>query len=156
MKIWILKPNEAKPIQGEKTRLGRMGLLAEELSTRGHDVVWYTSTFSHLKKKQIYKKDTTIEVKPNYILEFIKTTSYKKNISIRRIISYRYMAYQFRKKAKEAEKPDIIYVSFPTIELAREAILYGKKNQVPVVVDIRDLWPDIFNHNLKRNIKNNC
>ena len=33
---------------------------------------------------------------------------------------------------------------------AYEAVKYGKKNNVPVIIDIRDLWPDIFNHNLPK------
>lgn len=57
---------------------------------------------------------------------------------------------KFRKIAKTMEKPNLIYVSFPTIDYASEAIRYGKKYKVPVIADIRDLWPDIFNHNLPK------
>jgi glycosyltransferase involved in cell wall biosynthesis len=32
----------------------------------------------------------------------------------------------------------------PTIELADESVEYGLRNNVPVVVDLRDMWPDIF------------
>jgi glycosyltransferase involved in cell wall biosynthesis len=32
----------------------------------------------------------------------------------------------------------------PTIELAEAATVYGSKHAVPVVLDMRDLWPDIF------------
>ena len=48
------------------------------------------------------------------------------------------------------KKPDLIYASFPTIDYACEAIRYGKKYYVPVIIDIRDLWPDIFYHNLPK------
>lgn len=153
MKIWVIKANEVKPVLGNNSKLGRVGLLNEELEKRGHEIRWFTSTFSHLKKEQLYDKDTVVNIEPNYVIEFIKTFSYKRNISIRRIISYQYMAHKFWKKSLNMEKPDIIYVAFPTIELAERAIKYGKKNNVPVVVDIRDLWPDIFNHNLNGILK---
>ncbi|MGA3156496.1 MAG: glycosyltransferase [Steroidobacteraceae bacterium] len=32
--------------------------------------------------------------------------------------------------------------SLPTLELAREAVRYGHRNRVPVLLDVRDLWPD--------------
>ena len=85
MRIWIIKANEPKPVLNNESRLGRMGLLAEELAERGNEVIWYTSTFSHLKKEQIYKEDTTVNIKENYVIEFIKTYGYKKNISLGRI-----------------------------------------------------------------------
>ena len=34
--------------------------------------------------------------------------------------------------------------SYPIIELAEEAIRFGQRHNIPVVVDIRDLWPDVF------------
>lgn len=40
--------------------------------------------------------------------------------------------------------PDIILCSLPTLELAIVATQYGKRHGVPVVIDIRDLWPDLF------------
>lgn len=40
--------------------------------------------------------------------------------------------------------PDVIVASMPPLELARAGVCYGKANNVPVIVDIRDLWPDIF------------
>lgn len=42
------------------------------------------------------------------------------------------------------EKPDIILCAMPTIDLTEAAVLYGIKYNVPVVIDIRDLWPDIY------------
>ena len=98
----------------------------------------------------MYEKDTYIKVKDNYELCLIYAPSYKKNISVKRIINHKYMGLRFRKIAKKMEKPDLIYTSFPTIDFAEEAVKYGKKNNVPVIVDVRDLWPDIFNHNLSK------
>ncbi|MHB8449165.1 MAG: methyltransferase domain-containing protein [Mycobacteriales bacterium] len=42
--------------------------------------------------------------------------------------------------------PDVIVASMPTIELAYAAVRYGKLHNVPVVADVRDLWPDVITH----------
>ena len=149
MKVWLLRASEMMPIVDKNDRLLRMGMLGEELSKRGHDVTWFASTFNHYKKNQVSKKDTIIDVKDNYRLNLIHAMGYKKNISIARIINHKIIAIKLKKKIRKMEKPNIIFASFPTIEFAEVAVKYGKKNNVPVIVDVRDLWPDTFYHNLK-------
>lgn len=149
MKIWLIKANEPMPVIQPNERLFRMGMIADELNKRGHTITWFGTTFDHFKKKQIYNKDTIVNINENYKINLAHAPGYKKNISVMRIINHKIISMKFRKVANEMEKPDIIYVAFPTINYAEEAVRYGKKNNVPVIVDIRDLWPDIFNHNLK-------
>lgn len=149
MNIWLLRASEPMPVVDPDGRLMRMGMLAEELSNRGHNVIWFSSTFNHFTKKQSYDKDTIVKVKDNYHLYLSYANGYKKNISVSRILNQRTIARKFQKQTKKLEKPDLIYASFPTIEYAEVAVKYGKKHNIPVIVDIRDLWPDIFKHNLK-------
>ena len=150
MNIWLLRTSEPMPVVDKDGRILRMGMIAEELSRRGHNVTWFASTFNHFTKKQSFDKDAIVKVKDNYHLNLSYAPAYKKNISLERILNHKVTANKFRKKAKKLEKPDLIYVSYPTIEYAEEAVKYGKKNNVPVIVDIRDLGPDIFNHNLPK------
>lgn len=150
MKVWLLQANEPMPIVNEGQRLFRTGLIAEELVKREHNVTWFATTFNHFEKKQMYDKDKDIKVEDNYELKLIWAPKYKRNISVKRIINHKYMAVRLRKIIRKMEKPDIIYVSFPTIEFAEEAVKYGEKHNIPVIVDIRDLWPDIFNHNISK------
>src|SRR5262249_36225717 len=42
------------------------------------------------------------------------------------------------------EQPDVILASLPTVELALSAVKYGQQRGVPVILDMRDMWPDIF------------
>ena len=148
MNIWTIKANEPLPIEEHKQRLFRMGLINKELVKRGHTVTWFATTFDHFTKKQLFNKDTMIDVKENYKLNILWSPKYKKNISIKRIINHKYLSLKLKKEMNRLEKPDLIYVAFPTIDLAMQAIKYGKKNNIPVIVDIRDLWPDIFKYNL--------
>lgn len=149
MNIWLLQGSEPKPIVNNGERLFRMGMIAEELNRRNHHIIWFTSTFDHFRKKQLSKKNKIINVKGNYYIYLLHAKGYKKNISISRIINHKVIALKFMKVSKKMDKPDLIYASFPTIDFAEAAIKYGKKHNVPVIVDIRDLWPDIFKHNLK-------
>ncbi len=153
MNIWLLQASEPMPIVNKGERLWRMGMIAEEMTKRGHQITWFSNTFDHYQKKQLFDRDTVVRVKENYDIYLIHGPQYKKNISIRRIINHKLIAVKFRKMAKKMEKPDLIYVSFPTIDYAEEAVRYGKENNVPVIVDVRDLWPDIFEHNLSGIIK---
>lgn len=40
--------------------------------------------------------------------------------------------------------PHLIHVGNVPIALASAAVAYGKRHKIPVVIDIRDLWPDIY------------
>ena len=42
------------------------------------------------------------------------------------------------------EKADLVYAATPSLDAARAAATYCKKNNVPFVVDIQDLWPEAF------------
>jgi len=69
---------------------------------------------------------------------------YKKNVSIERIINHHILAYKFSKLAELEVQPDVVLCSYPTIELSLVATKYGKRKNVPVIIDVRDLWPDNF------------
>jgi glycosyltransferase involved in cell wall biosynthesis len=38
----------------------------------------------------------------------------------------------------------VILCSYPPLELSLAAVEYGRSNGVPVILDVRDLWPDTF------------
>lgn len=143
MKIWLVKAGEALPSDKPKDRLKRMGLLAEELERRGHYVTWFNSSFNHSRKVQRCEDDKTIDISENYQMRLIWSNSYK-NVSLARIKHHVQTGKKFKELAFTMDKPDIILCSMPTIELAEAAVEYGEAMDVPVLIDIRDLWPDIF------------
>lgn len=114
------------------------------LAERGHEVTYWTSTFSHTRKTQRFKTDTDINIRDNYKIKLLHSPGYRKNISIARLYDHVVLAKRFGKIALEAKNPDIILCSMPTIELSLAATQYGKRLNVPVVLDVRDMWPDIF------------
>ena len=146
MRIWLIQRSEPTPHDNDgKQRLMRMGILSNQLSKKGHEVVWWTSTFDHYNRKHRFKEDQEVSVNDKYLIKYLKGCGYKNNVSLSRIIDNNLVAKRFKNKAKKALlKPDIILSSIPTAELSLEAVKFGKKNNIPVVLDIRDMWPDVF------------
>ena len=154
MRIWLVQRAESTPHDdGGDRRLLRIGILADILQDQGHEVVWWTSSFDHVGKKKRYQQSTRVIVKKNYYIQYLKCFGYKKNISLSRFIDNQVVSKQFNKVAKEdKKKPDIILTSVPSIELSQMVLKYAKKNKIPVVLDIRDLWPDVFTELLPKSL----
>jgi glycosyltransferase involved in cell wall biosynthesis len=145
MLIWLVKIGETLPIGQSDKRLLRTGLIANTFIEKGHNVVWWSSTFDHFKKKHNFQVDTDLQLSPNYRLTLLHGKGYQKNVSLARIKDHRSISKKFQKRIYDEKiKPDIIVCAYPTIELAFNCIQFGKKFNVPVIIDIRDLWPDIF------------
>ncbi len=143
-KVWLLRVGEALPTDEGNQRLLRMGLIAEELVKQGVEVTWWVSSFDHNKKEFRNVKDNPQIVNEKYKLIYLNGNGYKKNWSISRLLHYYKEKKDFFNKAKNEEKPDIILASMPNIDLAQAAVKYGKKHNIPVVVDIRDTWPELY------------
>ena len=144
LKIWLLR--EGEPLPGDaRPRLMRTGLLAEWLAQKGHEVTWWCSAFNHQSKEYRCHETTVSEPVPGEKLVMLHSrVRYRRNISPLRILYLHSLSRQFEKISRKEEKPDIIISSFPSISFARAAVRYGKKNNVPVIIDARDRWPDIF------------
>ena len=67
-----------------------------------------------------------------------------KSIS-RRFLSHKDAACSFEKWLENnKEIPDLIIASYPVLELCEAANKFGSKHSIPVIIDCRDFWPDIF------------
>jgi len=63
MKIWLVTIGEPVPVhEGVRDRLCRTGYFAHLLANHGHNVVWWTSTFDHFRKKHLFEADTFLPV----------------------------------------------------------------------------------------------
>jgi len=87
-----------------------------------------------------------------YKIRLIHGPAYKKNVSFRRMINHIIVARKFSRFALSEPKPDIILCSLPTLELSNAAVEYGVYTGVPVVLDVRDLWPDAIYSAVPRGI----
>lgn len=146
MNVWLVTIGEPVPVgEAAADRLHRTGALAHYLAARGHQVIWWTSTFDHFRKKHWFEDDAVLRPCESLEIRLLHGRGYRSTISIARLRDHRLIARKFaRAAAAESMIPDVIVAGLPTIELSLEAVRYGRARGVPVVVDARDMWPDIF------------
>lgn len=152
MNIWLIQTGEPLPTEHDARKM-RTAMLAERLIERGHSVIWWSSAFDHLKKKWLVEKDAELAPSGNLKFVLLRGTGYKRNVSITRIIDHRIVARRFKSAIKDMPLPDAIVASLPPHDLAYEAVKFAGQKNIPVIVDIRDPWPDIFLDILPKGLK---
>jgi glycosyltransferase involved in cell wall biosynthesis len=143
MLIWLFKDGENLPCQ-DGARPLRTWMLANALVARGHRVCWWSSSFSHQRKKLLYSHDIEMNVAPGFVLKLLAAGEYRRNISLSRYLHHLRLARRFRSVARTMEPPNVIVTALPIPEWCAEAVEYGVPRGVPVLIDIRDPWPDAF------------
>jgi glycosyltransferase involved in cell wall biosynthesis len=146
LRVWILSVGEPLPIDPGPVRLLRRSLFARTLAASGHEVVWWASTFDHNQKRQRFESDVQIDVE-GMVLRLLHARAYAVNISIGRLVNHHQLARAFERAANATpagSEPDVILAGMPTVELAAAATAYGQRRGIPVVLDIRDMHPDIY------------
>ncbi|AVX06120.1 hypothetical protein MXMO3_03617 (plasmid) [Maritalea myrionectae] len=147
MKIWVVRDLEPLQTDANNPRPMRAGMLAMTLAKRGHEVVWFTSSFNHYSKLHRCTQDCTIEIVPGLKAQVFKCLGYKSNISLRRVAHNYQFAHKFSRycsRMADSELPDVILADLPTTEAAKSAVKFGRKHSIPTILSIRDLWPDFF------------
>jgi len=143
MRIWLITVGEPLPLGGSAARLWRTGLLAQELAARGHRVLWWTSRVDHFRKCFHDVSAPRVAVQAGFEIQLLEGRLYRRNVSLSRLVNHAQIARDFRRvSAREEPAPDVILCSLPTLELCDEAVAYGRARGVPVLLDVRDLWPD--------------
>jgi glycosyltransferase involved in cell wall biosynthesis len=123
----------------------RTGILSQYLEKAGHEVTWINARFEHSSKTFRKVKEEDLQLSPKLQIKLLNSSGYKKNVSLKRlVVDHTQLAEDFKKLAKTLEVPDVILTSYPTLGLSVAAIKFGKANEVPVIVDVRDLWPNAF------------
>jgi glycosyltransferase involved in cell wall biosynthesis len=141
MRVWLIKEGEYLPVQAGSRRM-RCWLMADALRERGHDVIWWHSTFSHQGKCLVAERDQDLQVGPGFLLRLTHAGTYRKNFSFRRYCHGKLLARRFARRVVEEERPDLIVCAFPPIDIAYEAVAYANSRGIPVIIDVQDIWPD--------------
>lgn len=144
MNIWIVSEGEPLPIDGADVRLRRMGQLCNMFSENGHEVHWFSSDYHHYKKELRQFTNRDINVVDKYYIHLLESNPYKSNVSYQRIKHHKVLAKNFMDKAKTMVIPDIILATMAPLELSETVVEFAGDN-IPTIIDIRDLWPEIYN-----------
>ena len=149
--IW----QSGEPLQIDKDNHNPMrGInLSNFLEKKNFKVTLISTNFNHTYKKFRFKninKFKLIKVKKNLDIVLINSPGYKKNISIFRIIDHFLLAFNLNSFLKSVKlKPDAAFIGFPPIEPSIVFANWLKKNHIPYLFDIKDLWPEYFYERLK-------
>jgi len=144
MLVWLFKLGENIPVDGNNPKLSRTAMLAEEFSTNGHNVVWWMSTYDHLTKRQRSDEDQTIDIRLNYQIRMLHTPGYSKNVSLQRLRDHQIFDQRLKQEIQISQSPDVIIASYPTIGACQILINFAMEKKLPIFIDARDMWPDIF------------
>ena len=149
MKIWLATIGEPVPIgEGESDRLHRTGHLARFMAGRGHSTVWWTSAFDHFRKRHLCASDRRVQLDRNLEIRLLRGRGYRRNLSLDRLLDHAEIAEKFAVEAEQSAspeaRPDLIVAALPSIDLAAACADFGVRYGIPVVLDMRDMWPDIF------------
>lgn len=145
MNVWLIVPYEPLPTIDNTGRYLRYGMFSNELANYSHSVILWMSDFDHVRKVNRFGYTKTINIRDNFNVKLISASAYANNISINRIKHNLQLATNFIEEANtQREKPDIIFACLPTLELAENAVLFAKRVGVPIVIDVVDIWPDVY------------
>ncbi|MBI4423371.1 MAG: glycosyltransferase family 4 protein [Elusimicrobia bacterium] len=144
MRVWLTQTGEPLPTDGPGVRLFRTGILSAALAERGHEGWWWTSSVAHSRKRQRCGADDAVDLGDRLRIMRLRAAGYARHVSLGRLLSHRDVARRFLRAAASAARPDVIVCSLPTLELSLAATAFGRRQGIPVVLDVRDLWPDIF------------
>lgn len=125
--------------------------VANTFVNAGYEVECITTGFQHFKKAPRDKELIWAQNYP-FKITFIDAPAYKKNVDIRRVLSNRKAAKNLKKYlSAHIKEYDAVYVSIPANNIAVLVTEICKKANVPVVVDIEDLWPEAMSMVIKNN-----
>ena len=144
--IWIIQTGEPLHCDGGSWRPMRAMNLADEMWNRGHIVRIVSSRFFHQEKRKRSTTRSRINVSERLEIDLVDSPGYKKNLSLERFYDHFVLAVNLARwlVARRKEKPDIVWIGYPPIETAFVTVIWCKVYGVKCVLDVKDLWPDLF------------
>ena len=141
MILWIVEVGEPVPELDGPARPFRCAMLTQEATNAGHDVVRWTSSFSHYERRMRPTREECRSYGDRLQVRLLYGPGYAVSRSPWRLWHHRIEASSFFRQARELSPPDLIFCVLPTPQLCRAAAAYGRAAGVPVVIDIQDVWP---------------
>ena len=150
--VALVKDGEPFPVFCAPFAL-RIGNLAQSLGERGHRVTWHASNFLHYRRE--FTTELAVNSKPDqkYLIALHRAGAYYKNISPARWLHHLRLAFAtFWTLLREPEL-DVIHCCVPTLESATVCWLVARLRNVPLILDVRDPWPEVFVHSAPPKLK---
>ena len=128
--------------------------LTNYLLDAGHEVLLISSDFNHQAKVHRFKETKTIEVSEKFKTVLLSSPGYQQHIGLARLLDHFILGWRLHKYLQCCErKPDVVFVGYPPIEVGYVATRWAKKLSIPSMLDLKDLWPDLFVDSLPQRLK---
>lgn len=117
----------------------RLKYIEEYYKELNYEIEYIQADFSHIRKEYETKRTG---------INYIHVPRYKRNFSVKRIISYYIFGKKLYKELQD-QNPDIIYCLFPPNLTAYFVAKYVNKKSCKLILDVLDLWPETLPINPK-------
>ena len=143
--VWLVDPISAIP--GEGLLPSRTWALARAYVAAGHDVIWWTSSFSHARRIARTPPLRIVE-EEGFSVRLIASRGYSSYFSLGRFASHRKFARGFERQAIEGlaggdlARPDLLIATLPPSSTADAAVRLANKVDAEILLDIDEWWPE--------------
>lgn len=143
--IWLVNPSDDIP--GEDSGASRTLSLARVLSARGHDVTWWSSTWSHARKTTRHVQ-ATLREDEGFAVRLVAVRAYDRDVSLARLASRRDFGRTLERLVAETiasgqmRRPDLIVATVPPLAGAEACVRLARRLDTTLVVDLPELWPE--------------
>jgi glycosyltransferase involved in cell wall biosynthesis len=151
VKIWLICAYG--PIPGEGWRDYRYTMIGEALAREGHDVIWWTSGFSHHFKQFRSKEWEDRPAGAGFLIRMVPAFGYARNISLARVWHELLFAGRVYLRSRREPRPDLIIAADPPPTIGRMAAWLARRSKCPLIFDVMDLWPELFSLALPRRLR---
>ena len=143
--VWLVDPLSAIP--GEGLLPSRTWALARALVAAGHDVIWWTSSYSHARH---IARTPPLQIgdEEGFSVQLVATRGYNSYFSFGRFSSHRKFAKEFEAQALEGlasgylKRPDILIATLPPPSTVDTAVRLAQKVDAELLVDVDEWWPE--------------
>lgn len=155
MNVWIVNHYAIPPSLGG---LVRHYYFSKYLKQDGHKVKIFTSSKIHntdvnmIQDGSLYNEMMMDGVE----YTFVRSRDYRGNglDRIFNMIDFPFKMWKVMRTFYLSEKPDVIYASTPDVFIAFFAIIFSRKRRIPIITEVRDLWPQSLVEYNKMSSKN--
>lgn len=143
--VWLVDPISAIP--GEGLLPSRTWAIARALVAAGHEVIWWTSSFSHTRHGP-RTPPLQIQDEEGFALRLVAARRYQQDISRARFGSHRDFASTFEKQATtevasgRLARPDLLVATVPPHHAGEAAARVARRLDAELVLDQSEWWPE--------------
>lgn len=142
LRIWLFNPYG--PLPGEGWREYSYVTIGSALAAAGHDVIWWTSNFSHHFKTFRSGDWEDRILSSGLVLRLVPTPGYRRNISPGRFWRDIVFGWRAYRRARTLPPPDVVLTSEPATMGGLAGVRLATKTGATLLYDQMDLWPELM------------